>query len=513
MTQAQLRKVRPRGSWDVASKTWYFPFSAFEILQKQLGKRFAIHEELSQWVTWFRDPLPSLPSYKEIIASSDFDQVDDIRKPLPHQKVGACWLLQRRGAILADEMGLGKTLTALLAARAMVGARFMKVIVVAPVSLHSHWYREASSLRLQIDLQSWSRLPKELPSCGALLIVDEAHFAQSLKAKRTQSLLRLARHPRLRAIWMISGTPMKNGRPKELYPLLAAIGHPLGIDKGRFEADFCRCHFTDLNKKLSLRSSETNTLYKLHRLIKPVMLHRSKQELLDLPLNSRKEHLVHLTDLEQRGFDHRLSLVLEDYRERVQQGLVSSQAESLVTLNYLRQISTEFKLQAASKLLNHFINKQQGIVVFSSFINPLCLIKKYVGGDLLTGLQSPKERDKAVLRFQQRQSDLLLATYGSGGLGFTLHRARHVFLLDRPWTPGDVAQAEGRCHRIGMQDSMTSHWFKLGFVDQLVDGILTSKSGNIEVLFGSRKILLKCGNLSLMLDKCVEAFEDTISKS
>ena len=56
------------------------------------------------------------------------------------------------------------------------------------------------------------------------LIVDEAHYAQNLSSRRTQAFLRMARHPRLRALWLLSGTPMRNGRPAQLYPLLTAIG-------------------------------------------------------------------------------------------------------------------------------------------------------------------------------------------------------------------------------------------------------------------------------------------------
>ena len=73
----------------------------------------------------------------------------------------------------------------------------------------------------------------------AQLIVDEAHFAQSLSSKRTKALLRLARHPRLRGIWLISGTPMKNGRPYQLYPLLAAMNHPIASNQDSFKRKFC----------------------------------------------------------------------------------------------------------------------------------------------------------------------------------------------------------------------------------------------------------------------------------
>ena len=75
----------------------------------------------------------------------------------------------------------------------------------------------------------------------------------------------------------------------------------------------------------------------------------------------------------------------------------------------------------------------------------------------------------------------------TGGLGFTLHRARHVVLLERPWTPGDAEQAEDRCHRIGMGAMLTSHWLQLGVADRLVDDLIASKEERISrVLHGSQ---------------------------
>jgi SNF2 family DNA or RNA helicase len=95
-----------------------------------------------RWMHWHRHPLPPLPPHRDLIALADLDQrLRDGRLPMPHQRSGARWLLARRGAVLADEMGLGKTLTVLLAARALLRALPLRLLVVAPVGLHSHWRR------------------------------------------------------------------------------------------------------------------------------------------------------------------------------------------------------------------------------------------------------------------------------------------------------------------------------------------------------------------------------------
>ncbi|WP_320666670.1 DEAD/DEAH box helicase [Prochlorococcus sp. MIT 1307] len=486
VTQAQLQKIKPRGCWRGIKTGWEFPLSAAKALIDLLGSRFEIKQDLADWVHWFQYPLPPLPPHRELVANAALDSVlRDGRSPFPHQQVGARWLLARRGALLADEMGLGKTLTALLAARAMALVAGVRVMVVAPAGLHSHWLNEANALDLEIDLHSWAALPHNLPPVGTLLVVDEAHFAKSLKSKRTQHLLRLARHPCLRAIWMLTGTPIKNGRPIELYPLLAAMNHPLGEDQRAFEENFCQGHWREHGAHRIWDCSGASNMQELRKLIRPLVLNRCKDGCFGLPPKIREEHFISLSASEARGFEHRLSLVLDEYRSRVQKGLVKSDSESLVILSALRQISAEFKLPSVSNFTEELIKRGNAIVLFSSFIKPLELLNNYLGGVLLTGKTSLEERESAVNSFQKGEENLILTTYCTGGLGYTLHRARHVILLERPWTPGDVVQAEDRCHRIGMNGHLISHWFKLGPADDLVDKLLTNKARNIDFLMNT----------------------------
>ena len=226
--------------------------------------------------------------------------------------------------------------------------------------------------------------------------------------------------------------------------------------------------------------------------------------MLDLPAKQRRFHGVSLAADQSLGFDHRLRLVVEDYRRRVQLGEVRSDAEALAVLTSLRMIAAEFKLPATQTLVERLRADGEAIVLFSSFVSPLQLLQERLGGELLTGRQKPEQRQAAVDHFQAGGTDLLLATYGCGGLGFTLHRARQVVLLERPWTPGDVDQAEDRCHRIGMDGGLTSHWLQLGLADQLVDGLVASKADKIELLLGPRRISVDRQPLPAMVARCLQ---------
>ena len=305
---------------------------------------------------------------------------------------------------------------------------------------------------------------------------------------------------------MLTGTPMKNGRPDQLFPLLAAIDHPIARDQRQYEERYCQGHWRERQGRRQWQASGASQLEELRRLTRPLILHRRKSQVLNIPPKRRRQQPVALTEAEALGFDHRVDLILEDYRRRAALGEVRSDAEPLALLTALRRIAAEFKLPTAVHLLRELLDRGEAVVLFSGFIEPLQLLQQRLGGELLIGRQRPAERQLAVDRFQRGDSDLLLATFGTGGLGFTLHRARHVVLLERPWTPGDVDQAEDRCHRLGMDGvGLTCHWLQLGPADQLVDGLVASKAQQIEILLGPRRLQLSRKSLPAMVRQCLQS--------
>ncbi len=484
VTQAQLQAVRPRGQWRSRQRCWDFPLEAAHELERRFASRFPIDPELAQWLAWLRQPLPPLPPHRQLVAEADLQApLPDGRHLFSHQRSGVRWLLARRGALLADAMGLGKTLTALVAARTLARASGGRIAVVAPAGLHAHWRQEAAALELAIELFSWARLPAELPPAGTVLIADEAHFAQNLGAARTRAFLRLARHPRLRACWLLTGTPMKNGRPAQLFPLLAAIGHPLAADQRAYEERYCQGHWREgPGGRRHWQALGATGLEELQRLTRPLLLHRRKADCLDLPPKQRHHHPVTLSAAEGQGFQHRLDLAVDDYRRRAAAGLVRRDAEALAVFTALRQIAAEYKLPAATRLVQELLGRGEPVLLFTGFVAAAELLQARLGGGLLTGRVRPAERQARVARFQAGADPLLISTFGVGGLGLTLHRARHVVLLERPWTPGDAEQAEDRCHRIGMGGPLQCHWLQLGVADQLVDDLIASKAERIALL-------------------------------
>jgi SNF2 family DNA or RNA helicase len=286
---------------------------------------------------------------------------------------------------------------------------------------------------------------------------------------------------------------------------LAAIGHPLACDQRAYEELFCQGHWRERAGGRVWQATGASRLEELQRLIRPLVLHRRKQDCLDLPPKQRRLLPVQLSESEARGFETRLQRMVDAYRRRVARGEVRRDAEVLAVLTALRQIGSHYKLPAAAALVGQLLGAGEAVVVFTAFVATAQLLQqRLASGCLLTGALPAARRQELVDRFQAGASPLLIATYGTGGLGFTLHRARHVVLIERPWTPGDAEQAEDRCHRIGMGSTLTCHWLQLGAADQLVDGLIASKAERIALLLQRGSSSLARRSLPLMVQELIE---------
>ena len=73
----------------------------------------------------------------------------------------------------------------------------------------------------------------------------------------------------------------------------------------------------------------------------------------------------------------------------------------------------------------------------------------------IDGSVPPAERALRVKKFQSNKTvRLALLSMTAAGVGLTLTAASNIIFAELHWTPGVLAQAEDRCHRIGV--SITS---------------------------------------------------------
>lgn len=417
-----------------------------------------------------------------------------------YQKKGVEWLLAHRkggiydGGILADQMGLGKTLTALLAAKAMQKVYDCPIFVVAPVSLLENWERSAAIAEVQVEMFSnnYQKIPEPLEHQSYVVIFDEAHGFQDLKSKRTEKMMALSHHANCLACWLLTGTPIKNGRPINLMPLLMAVSHPLVTDKWAYQKRYCNAHQKSVGRgKTVWDVTGAAFLDELAVETEDVILSRTKAECLaELPAKTRLFKEIELEPADSKRYQEAVRSLVEDYRRRAKLGEVDEDAEALVALNYLRKVGSEFKVDAAVELAEELLDQGQQVVLFTEFLESAKTLHKKLGGELLTGETKTEERQNIVDRFQKSETKVFIGTIKAGGVGLTLTASSNVIMVDRAWTPGDCEQAEDRCHRLGQQNAVFAIWIQLGQVDKAIDDLLIQKQQRVElVLKGKRKTL------------------------
>lgn len=415
-----------------------------------------------------------------------------------YQKEGVEWLLAHSkghiysGGILADQMGLGKSLIAMTAAKKMQQKTGCKIFIVAPVSLQEMWARTAEIVECQVEIttNSYQKIFKPLESQQYLLIADEAHSYQDPQSKRSQAFLDLAKHDNCIAVWPLTGTPIKNGRPINLFCLLLAINHPLAADRKSYERKYCNGNYKQIGRKG--RSvwdvSGASHLEELEHNTKDAILQRTKAECLpELPAKTRLFKEAELSAETEREYKEKIAGLVADYRNRAKLGLVDPDSEALATINILRAAGSIAKSEYAIELAEELIDSGEQVVIFTEFLESAKVIAARLDGLLLTGETKPEDRQAMCDRFQTGDVNAIVGTIKAGGVGLTLTAASNVILVDRPWTPGDTEQAEDRCHRLGQKSAVFATWLQYGPIDTAIDGVIQLKQENIDIVMRGKK--------------------------
>jgi len=427
-----------------------------------------------------------------VINTVDFTKTINGRTPFPHQVEGAKWILQKQKCILADSMGAGKSSTTLMA----LGSTGLPIYIIAPKNLHEMWRREATLLNVRIEpVISWAKIPSLPPTRDFALIADEAHASQSMLSSRTKAFLAFA--DKASYLVCVSGTPIKNGRPSNLYAMLSAIKHPLSFNRRYYEQTFCGASPQRSSRWDAIGATNLDELYLE---IKDVFIRREKKDCLNLPDKIRIMRPAELTAAAGDRYNTVFQALRNRWIYRVQNKEIVDSNAKLVMFTQLRHAASWAKLDEAVKLGEENFENKQKAVFFTAFSGTAKALQERLGNivtcGLVTGEVSLADRQGAIDKFQSKPfgdpdgCDAIVCTFGAGGIGISLTEASYVHLVDRPWTPGDAMQAEDRCHRIGSKNTVFATWIQANSTDQKIDALLLRKQKNIsEILTGDREKL------------------------
>jgi SWI/SNF-related matrix-associated actin-dependent regulator 1 of chromatin subfamily A len=405
-----------------------------------------------------------------------------------HQTTGVAFLLSRRKAILADDMGLGKTRTAIVAAREQspVG----RVLVICPASMKYGWRREINYIEgdtavdvLEVDTPrsasrwtviNYDRLAKFSKHLDSLrpdvIIVDEAHSIKNKSARSTRTLRIIANNPDA-AVYLLTGTPMTN-RPRDLFNLLSAVGHPTARSFYSFAQRYCAA----VDNGYGLDTNGASNIDELAQVVSGVMLRRTKSEALDLPEKTRTWLPVTAKSTRARALEGRALDYLAANPARGGQTWVTF----LGLLNKARHELAKAKADATREFVGDLVDAGQKVVVFTAYqaVVDKILAAFESSAVSITGAHSSEERDSAVQRYQADDTiRVLVGNLQAAGTGITLTSGTHVVFNDLDWVPANHWQAEDRIHRIGQtQATFATYIYAPETLDEFVATLLEQKA-------------------------------------
>lgn len=107
---------------------------------------------------------------------------------------------------------------------------------------------------------------------------------------------------------MLTGTPMKNGKPLNLFPLLKAVNHPFGDHQKAYETYFCAGHTKQFGRgSVVWDANGSSNLPQLREHVASHLLYMTKEECLDeLPPQTRVFRHVPVSSRHQ--LQHNLAL-------------------------------------------------------------------------------------------------------------------------------------------------------------------------------------------------------------
>ena len=457
----------------------------------------------------------------------------------PYQEEAVQRILDRKKLLLAYEMGLGKTPLSIVAMERLMETDDVSdtVLVVVLASLKYQWEAEVhvwapESTAIVIDgtpkqrKKLFDRVDEECPDYvivnyelvtkefawfssrrwGAI-IADEATAIKGFRSKRSKALKLLASRVPVRLA--LTGTPISNGKPEEIYSLMEMVDPAV---LGRFDV-FDR---TFIVRNGSGWVERYRNLDALHDTLEPVVARKRQldedvreylPDVIDAaPTRIEWDHagwnlyamiansLISVLDeaMEEYGssFSFNVSAhyghadVVTDAQWAIV-GQIMTRLQALRMLcshpDVLRASATRFnpdeeggqggayaafllergELEGVTKgpkvdflvpYLRDFLelDPEHKVVVFSSFRESLPVLESalsFASPRMFHGGMNAKEKNKNKLEFQNDPTSRVLISSDAGGFGVNLPEASLLVNYDLPWTAGAASQRDSRIIR------------------------------------------------------------------
>lgn len=512
----------PGAKFNRKNKYWHCPFSKYAVkILKKL--KFRITPELYKQKEQVPKPI-QIPGLK-----------GKLRR---YQKQGVKHIdIFKNGAIIGDEMGLGKTLQALGYLQLYPNKR--PVVIVCTSSNKIYWmrmcYQWLNSCSVQIInsrsdeinqendifIVNYELLPplnrsnkilagvesKLLKLNTKILIVDELQMVKNPTSKQAKAVEKLRYHSE-KAIGL-TGTLIDNS-PLDAWNQIRIINPNIFPNYYAYAHRYCDPKKGKYGWDFSGSSNEDE----LHAILKTqIMIRRLKKNVekeipdkdysfIPLEISNRTEYneaknnfSKYVIDNIEKELTKKLIKFGEDHgieeydfsthvlnKEKFKK-IVVRKFKNKNTLKHkfekLRQIAAKGKLKSAIEWIEEFLLSGEKLVVFTTHVEPLNALYEHFNkiAVKIDGSVHGTKRQEAIDLFQNNKKiKLLFGNIKAAGTSITLTAASNVAFFELPWTPGKLAQAIDRCHRIGQKYKvMVYYLLALNTVEEKIASILDKK--------------------------------------
>lgn len=466
------------------------------------------------------------------------------RDLFPFQKEGVEFIENRQGrAVVGDEMGLGKTIQAL--AWLALHPEKRPAVIICPAHLKLNWAQEARmTLPGEPNIQVISGTDTRQPLTGDIIIInydilpnsykekvddfgrrsrgseihhtgwvdflldikpqvlifDEAHYCKNSSALRTKATRKIAKG--VKHVIALTGTPIVN-RPIEGFTILQMVDKNLFPDFWTYVRRYCDAKHNGFGWDFTGASNKEE----LHEKLKTVMIRRKKADVLpELPdkLYSYVPMVMNNRDEYEEAEADFISYLRGEKGEKAAEK--AGKAEHLTRIETLKQLSVKGKMKASIQWIRDFLEENGNkLVVFAVHKTTIDALMKEFKAEAVKvdGSVSATKRNEAVKTFQNDPKvKLFIGNIQAAGTGLTLTAASSVAFLELPWTPGELKQAEDRCHRIGQKDTVNVYYLLADeTIEMTIARILDEKRKVLEAVLDGKEV--DEGNL---LTELIEAY-------
>lgn len=348
-------------------------------------------------------------------------------------------------------------------------------------------------------VHSW--LPFLTSATDQVNIIDESHFCKNKRSRRAKATIDLITTTDSRNI-AITGTPICN-RPAELWPLIHSLDPQTWKSWKYYVERYCGAFQTRYGWDVS---NATNLDELQRKLRETIMVRRLKMDVLkELPAKRRQIVVMPAgscqtyVNAENAAYDaiaertaelrSRLELAKADDDDAAYKGIVAEMSREAMCdftdISRVRHDTAVAKAPLVAEYVKEVLDNAGKVVLFAHHHDVLDVLErelKEFGLVRLDGNTPMAARQQAVDRFQNDSSvRVFLGGIIPAGVGITLTAASTVIFAELDWVPGNVTQAEDRCHRIGQTDSVTVYHIVLeGSIDEKMATTVVDKQEIID---------------------------------